>query len=121
MGMDSDSMIPVFHKTLTQEKWNSKPIQYQILSIGAEFGRAKSMGEKQNFNEVANSLERALELLDLTKGDPKWRYRLRELTRFREWTAEFYINQITNREICRHLYQFLLKWHPSVEGVSAGY
>ncbi len=110
-------MIPFFHKNLTHEKWNSKSIQYQILTIGAEFGRAKSMLERQNFSEVKNSMERAIELLDLTKYDPKWKHRLKELTRFREWTAEFYLNQGSNAKMCSHLYKFLLQWHPSVEGV----
>jgi hypothetical protein len=110
-------METVFHKSLTQEIWNSKSIQYQILTIGAEFGRAKNMLIKQNDKEVANSLERILELLDLTKSDKKWLYRLKELTKFREWTAEFYINQRNNPQICNNLYKFLLKWHPDVEAV----
>jgi len=107
----------IFHPSLTDEIWFSKTIQYQILTIGAEFGRAKSLLKKGNYTEVKNSLERILELLDVTKSDPKWLYRIKELTRFREWTAEFYCNQIDNPEICDHLYEFLLKWHPSVEGV----
>jgi hypothetical protein len=115
--MDLNLMKLIFHPSLTDEIWFSKPIQYQILTIGAEFGRAKSLLKKGNYTEVKNSLERILELLDVTKSDPKWRYRLKELTRFREWTSEFYINQIDNPEICDHLYGFLLKWHPSVEGV----
>jgi hypothetical protein len=110
-------MKTIFHKSLTQEIWNSKPFRYQILTMGAEFGRAKSMVLKNNIPEVKNSLERVMELLDLTKSDPKWYYKLKELTRFREWTGEFYINQPDNLQICLDLYKFLLQWHPSTDGV----
>lgn len=30
-------MKTVFHKSLTQELWNEKTFQYQIVTIGAEF------------------------------------------------------------------------------------
>ena len=59
-----------------------------------------------------------MELLDLTKSDPKWFYKLKELTRFREWTSEFYINQPENPQICLHLYKFLLQWHSSTNGIT---
>ena len=116
--MDSNSMKTIFHKSLTQEIWNDKSFQYQILTMGAEFGRARSMVIKNNIPEVKNSLERVMELLDLTKSDPKWYYKLKELTRFREWTSEFYIHQPDNLQICLHLYKFLLQWHPSTNGIS---
>lgn len=105
-------MKTLFHKSLTPEIWSQKPIEYQILTIGAEFGRAKSLLEKGYIPEMIHSLERIMELLDLTKYDPKWKNKLRELCRFREWIGELYISPKENSEICYHLYKCLLQWNP---------
>lgn len=82
-----------FHKKLTQENWNSLPVDQQILNIGAELLRARnSLAHHQEGGEtLQNSLDRALELIDLTVDDRKWPAgKLKELLRFREVLAEFY-------------------------------
>lgn len=105
-------MKTVFHKSLTFDIWCEKSIEYQILTIGAEFGRAKNLLNKNYIIETQNCMERALELLDLSISDPKWKAKLRELLRFREWTGEFYLNQTQNLKLCLQLYKCLLQFHP---------
>lgn len=72
------------HQDLTPEKWYSYSCMKQLANIAVDFERAiewKNKGEK--FHSDA-ALERGLELLDLTKCDPKNRRRSKELFRLRE-------------------------------------
>lgn len=82
-----------FHKNLTQEKWNSMRIENQILNIASELLRAKNWLAKKDIVYTQNSLDRALELIDLTIMDrKKWNNsHLGELLKFREILGEFYI------------------------------
>lgn len=109
------SLKTIYHKSLTVQNWAEKPFEYQILTIGAEMGRAKNMATKGHAEETRRAIERAMELLDLTIYDSKWSSKLRELLRFREWIGMFYLDPIQNQEICLHLYKTLLQWHPKTE------
>lgn len=83
----------MLHKTLTQEKWNSLTEDRQILNIASELTRAKNWIQKNDFFYRKNSLERALELFDLTANDKKWRKKLKELLRLREAVGKFYLEK----------------------------
>jgi hypothetical protein len=110
--MGGFSLKTIYHKSLTVENWSTKPYEYQILTIGAEMGRAKNMASKGHTEEARRAIERAMELLDLTIYDFKWSNKLRELLRFREWIGIFYLEPVKNLEVCLHLYKTLLQWHP---------
>jgi hypothetical protein len=86
-----------FHKNLTLEKWQKFPKETQILNIASEFSRAKHWLGKKDKDEVLNCLDRAFELIDLTVNDFKWGDSLKELLRFRDILAEFYIKR--NKEL----------------------
>ena len=60
------------HPSLTEEKWQMLSKTKQILNIGSELTRAKNSFAKGYGPDGRSSLDRALELLDLTIGDPKW-------------------------------------------------
>ena len=94
-------MITKFHPSLTVEKWQAMPWDKRLLNILSELVRAKNW-IKGNNQEYANlSLERALELIDLTieSGmDGKSRFFPRELLRLREILAGFYIAPSKNYE-----------------------
>lgn len=105
-------MKTFFHKSLTSDLWNAKATDFQILSIGAELGRAKNHIKNKNIPEVKNSLARALELIDLTVEDPKWGKKFREFLRFREMTAQLYANEPENLGLCLGLYRVLLQMNP---------
>lgn len=89
-----------FHKNLTQEKWDSYSVEQQILNIASELNRAKNWILEEN-NEYKNrSIERVLELMDITSNDKKWkktRGKLRELRRLRELMGELYVLEKINK------------------------
>jgi len=72
------------HTTLAKGRWQKLSLVEQMGNIGSEIGRAIKW---QNKNEELfwNAIERGFELLDLTIADPRWRKRLKELTRVREF------------------------------------
>lgn len=85
-----------FHPSLTLEKWHSLPASKQILNIASELTRAQHALEAHNIDNMHKSLERTLELIDLTVVDSKWRRKLRELLRLREHLGGFYIDMYTS-------------------------
>ncbi len=102
----------MLHKTLTQEKWNQYTSMQQILSIGAEFGRAKNAIKLNDNKEKNNSYLRALELLELTAGDKKWLNKLKELLYLKEYIAWLWVTNNSNLETCAKTYRTLLDMSP---------
>jgi hypothetical protein len=73
----------IHHKTLTEQKWFSLSLAEQMANIGSEVERTIIWKKKdEKYSRLA--FERALELIDLTRLDPKNKSRLRELCRMRE-------------------------------------
>jgi hypothetical protein len=83
-------MKMLYHKSMTPEKWKKFSFCEQMANIGSEVFRAMSWRKKnQEYSRL--SLERALELLDLTleiSGSSK--PRLKELARLREVLADYF-------------------------------
>jgi len=70
------------HQTLGSGRWFTFSLAEQLGNIGSEVSRAiRARGDEKRF---AGAVSRALELFDFTIGDPRWRKRLKELTRARE-------------------------------------
>lgn len=71
------------HKNLAAGRWQELTLAEQLGNVGSEVSRAlKWRGKDEKLFQGA--LERALELLDLTLQDPRWRGRLKEIARSRE-------------------------------------
>ena len=71
------------HKELAAGRWHAFSLAEQLGNIGSEVGRALHWrGKDEGLFEGA--AERALELLDLTIEDPRWRGRAWEIARARE-------------------------------------
>lgn len=68
--------------TLSQ-RWPVLSLVQQMAHIGGEVSRGRHWREK-DFALSEAAFENALELLGCTIADPRWRGRLRELTRLRE-------------------------------------
>jgi hypothetical protein len=101
-----------FHKNLTQKKWNSLSKDKQILNICSELIRAKNWLLKNKNDYMKNSLDRALELIDLTSADRKWRRgSLKELLRLREALSEFYIENSNDVSYFVKLIRVLLRFN----------
>ena len=73
-------------------RWKSFTKREQLLTISAEFMRAKNWQEKDQAKFIL-ALERALELIDLTLSDEKWRDSIQMILVLREEVAKFFIAQ----------------------------
>ena len=98
----------MLHTGLTSDKWETFSIDKQILMIANEMNRAKNWIEKQDFEKVSHSYERAFELIDLTVDSSKNRSFVNELMRFRELLATEYIHRVNNTEQNSKLFKVLL-------------
>lgn len=82
----------IHHKHLTLEKWSRLSLAEQMANIGSEVSRTIIWKNKNNREYSELAFERALELIDITKQDPKNHNRLKELCRVREvlndWNLE---------------------------------
>jgi hypothetical protein len=71
------------HRDLAAGRWRRLALAEQLANVGSEVGRAWRWRERDG-RLAAAAIDRALELLDLTLADPRWRRRLREIARARE-------------------------------------
>lgn len=75
------------HKNLAESGWQKLTLAEQLGNIGGETNRALRWLDKDD-KIYQDCLTRALELLDLTIRDPRWRGRLKELLRVREFLCD---------------------------------
>lgn len=98
------------HRELAAGRWRDLSFLEQMANVGAEIGRTVAWKGKNRPDYSWRAFERALELLDLTIGDPKNRSRLRELLRVREALADHFafdnIYQSSDDSWERYFYPF---------------
>jgi len=79
------------HEGLSVERWHQMTLFEQLGNAGSEVGRA-IRAKEQGSSRFDGAFIRALDLLDLTLSDPRWRgHRLREIARAREVTCDFLV------------------------------
>ena len=84
-------MINYQHKDLAAGRWSQLSFLEQMANIGSEVERFLNWKLKNNVSYSQSSFERSLELLDLTMGDFKNKFRLKELARVRESLVDFFL------------------------------
>lgn len=98
------------HKNLAAGHWRDFSLIEQLANIGSEVCRAISWREKGDREMAKLAFIRALELFDLTLGDPKNRKRLKEVARARELFADFFVGsnqyQQTAKQWQKYFYEF---------------
>ncbi len=72
---------------ISRERWFTLSLADQLGNIGSEVGRAAKWQHKDE-TSFWGAVTRGLELLDLTREDPRWRKRRPELNRARETFAD---------------------------------
>jgi hypothetical protein len=77
------TQTPHRHPELAAGRWSRFSLAEQLANVGSEVGRMRRWRDRDERLTVG-AFERALELLDLTLADPRWRDRLREIARARE-------------------------------------
>lgn len=80
------------HTTLAAGRWFELSLAEQMGNIGSEVHRAAAALQK-NKEDFELAFHRALELFDLTLADPRWRNRLKEIARAREFLCGVFLNQ----------------------------
>lgn len=63
----------------------------QLGNVASELSRAKHWEEKHDLNNREQAFIRALELIDLTLGDRRWRVQLKEIARLREVVGDWFL------------------------------
>ena len=76
-------MTDIVHRALAGGRWQQLSLVEQLANVGSEVGRMRRWRDRDE-RLMTRAFERALELLDLTLADPRWRTRLREIARARE-------------------------------------
>jgi hypothetical protein len=71
------------HTELAAGGWSRFSLAEQLANVGAEIGRMRRWQGRDD-RLAGRAFERALELLDLTLDDPRWRGRRTEIARARE-------------------------------------
>lgn len=71
------------HAEAAAGRWRRLTLAEQLANVGSEVGRMRRWRIRDQ-RVATGAFERALELLDLTLADPRWRERLREIARVRE-------------------------------------
>ena len=81
----------MLHSTLAAGRWQALTLAEQLGNVGSEVSRALKWKDR-NPDIARGAVYRALELMDLTLGDPQHRSsvaRLREIARAREVMVDF--------------------------------
>lgn len=81
------------HPELATGRWRTLTLVEQMANVGSEVERALHWAAKGRPEYSLGALERGLELLELTIGDPQNRRRLKELTRAREALLDYFLGE----------------------------
>lgn len=85
--------MTAMHKNLSDGRWHNFSLMEQLAHIGSEVDRAIYWRQKNDIESSRNAADRALELLDLTLADERWRHRLKELARAREVLCDYFYGE----------------------------
>jgi len=109
-----------FHEGLTLERWQALPWDKKILNIASELSRAKHWIRESDDAYANRSMERALELIDMTTeggiSDKSLSF-LTELLRLREILASIYISREKDYKELLLLIKVLLDFEVSVSNL----
>ncbi len=75
---------------IDQKRWFTFSLCEKMAHIGSEVSRARVWRNKNDQVSSDRCLERALDLIDLTKNDPNMKGRRKEVCCFREIVADQY-------------------------------
>jgi len=95
------------HPELAAGRWSQLSLAEQLANVGSEVGRMVRWRERDPRLMMAG-FDRALELLDLTLADPRWRDRLREIARVRELLCDTTLGACEYSTTLEDLVRYLL-------------
>jgi hypothetical protein len=101
----------IIHKDLANGCWFTLTLFEQMGNIGSEVGRAAKWRARGNVVMCDSALDRALELIDLSISDQRWRgARGREICRAREVLSDTFLGDgiynATPEDMEKYFYHF---------------
>jgi hypothetical protein len=100
----------IIHKDLAAGRWFKFTLLEQLAHVGSDVERMISWRNKGDMQYSQQAFERVLELIDLTKADPKNKKRLKELCRVREFLADYFVGDnlysFTDEYWQKYFYEF---------------
>ncbi|OHB19682.1 MAG: hypothetical protein A2666_04055 [Parcubacteria group bacterium RIFCSPHIGHO2_01_FULL_47_10b] len=97
------------HASLAQGGWGKLSLVEQMANIGSEVGRGANWAARDP-DQSRRSLERALELIDLTLADRRWRGRFKEIARIRDVVAAQWLGETAYTTTCSDLDEYFLQF-----------
>ena len=94
------------------ERWFAMPVSVQLANVGGEVNRALRWKNRRDREKSLSFYRKALELLALTKQDPKNSHRLGELSFCEEELTDFFEGEniySTTDELLTRYYDAFLK------------
>ncbi|MBI4064233.1 MAG: hypothetical protein HY401_08040 [Elusimicrobia bacterium] len=99
------------HPELARGRWQTFSLAQQLGNVGSEVSRAMRWQAKDQ-KLFDGALVRALELFDLTIEDSRWRGRLKELLRVREFLCGAWLggaeHGVSLQSLNRYFFDFAL-------------
>lgn len=99
------------HADLASGKWGTFSLPEQLGNIGSEVSRALRW-QKKDARLFDGAMTRALELVDLTLKDSRWKGRLKEVARAREFLCGAWLGQVQYgtqlADLDRYFFKFAL-------------
>lgn len=83
----------MLHTTLAQGRWFTFSLAQQFANIGSEIHRLISAEKKHDKAQFEATFDRALELIDLSLSDPRWKTGYKEIARLREVLCALYFGK----------------------------
>lgn len=97
-----------------EERWLRLSLVAQLGNVGSEVARASRAKAQGNRERHDLALARALELFDLTLGDPRWQGRRKEIARAREVVFDFLVGDNEYSSTAASLDAYLLPYAVAV-------
>ncbi len=83
----------MIHSTLADGRWFKFSLAEQFANIGSEIHRLVSADKNHDYARFYAVFDRALELIDLSLSDPRWKTGYKEIARVREILCALYFGQ----------------------------
>jgi hypothetical protein len=100
------------HQQLANGRWQQFSLVEQLAHVGSEVDRAAHWKKKGDTVSSHRSIDRALELIDLTLDDRRWNKRYKEIARAREVLCDHFYGdneyQSTTESLQRYFFSFAM-------------
>lgn len=100
------------HQQLTNGRWQQFSLMEQLAHVGSEVDRAAHWMHRGDVVSSQRSIDRALELIDLTLDDQRWNTRRKEIVRAREVLCDHFYGdneyQSSTESLQRYFFSFAM-------------